>query len=116
MPQAMYKEHLNHAQCERPACKHADHSVLFLNARCHTRGNMVYPHAGCVQIVCAICQEDICLIAVTDILPSHQLIRTPCHHAIVEVAYHLLEGKLHLNCNQCKKEFMVLTVASSENR
>lgn len=107
----MHKEDLDAAQCGAPGCEHKNHSVLFLNGRCHmSAGKLAFFHGGSVQVVCAICTTEICTIAITDVLPSH-LIRTPCHAAEVEVAYHMLDGKLHVRCNVCEKEFLTLTAA-----
>lgn len=107
----MRKEDLDAAQCGNPDCKHEDHSVMFLNGRCHMRaGKLAFFHAGSVQVVCAICTTEICTIAITDMLLSH-LIRTPCHAAEVEVGYYMADSKLRLSCKVCKTQFLTLTVA-----
>jgi hypothetical protein len=88
--------------CGMPGCLH-DHSVLYLQTRCHSQGVRVTYNldAGDLKLECAECGH---LVSEIRVLPfTIQLnCRKRCPSVGLEIAYSKRTGRLEVACIQCK--------------
>src|SRR5271163_426821 len=85
--------------CQIPGCKHEDHDVLFIHARCHLEGHVKasYQEEDVLRIVCGKCGQFICDAAIKVAKPYKR-----CHvRAPLDVSYKKGSGKLEIWCNEC---------------
>lgn len=74
-PSPLTREKLDQAGCGTPNCQH-DHTVLFLNSRCHPRGGTESSYdkrTGTITVKCKICKAFIAEVLVAEKSPANIL-------------------------------------------